>query len=155
MKSFDRAFCEEIHSRLDSLPVEATPRWGNITRGQLIAHFASTLRYTLGEGPDLPFRGNFTSRTVFKFLILNGFREIPRNIRLPRPAEVPREEWFTETSLDTLREAIDAFFAAEGAGQLVSRIHPFFGRLTPREWRKLHYHHFVHHMKQFGIAEGL
>lgn len=152
MKTFDRAFCEELFSRLESLPEDAKPKWGTMNRGQLIAHFANTLRYTLGEGPELPFKGNLMSRTVFKFLILNGFRKIPHNIRLPRPAEVPKEQWFQEGPLEALREAIDAYLVAEAEGKLATRIHPFFGPLTAKEWRKLHRQHFVHHMKQFDIA---
>jgi hypothetical protein len=155
MKTFDRPFCEALLSRLESLPEDVKPQWGTLNRGQLIAHFAHTLRYTLGEGPELPFRGNFMSKTVIKFLILNGFKEIPQNIRLPRPKEVPKDQWFQEGPMETLREAIDAYFAAEGAGKLVTRIHPFFGPLRPEEWRKLHYRHFRHHLKQFGIDGGM
>ncbi len=155
MKTFDRAFCDELLSRVESLPEDAAPRWGELNRAQLIAHLANTLLYTLGEGPELPFKGNTMSKSVFKFLILNGFKEIPHNIRLPRPKEVPKEQWFQEGRLETLREAVDAYFTAKSSGKLVTRIHPFFGPLGPEEWRKLHYRHFVHHLKQFGIDGGL
>ncbi len=155
MKTFDRPFCEALLSRVESLPEDVQPQWGTLNRGQLIAHFAHTLGYTLGEGPELPFRGNFMSKTVIKYLILNGIKEIPQNIRLPRPKEVPKEQWFQEGPMETLREAVDAYFAAEASGKLVTRIHPFFGPLRPEEWCKLHYRHFVHHLKQFGIDEGM
>lgn len=155
MKTFDRAFCDALFARLESLPEDAAPRWGTLNRGQLIAHFAHTLRYTIGEGPELPFKGNWKSKTLFKFLILNGFKAIPQGIRLPRPTETPIEHWFQEGELEALREAIDAYFAAKAQGNLPTRIHPFFGPLTPKEWRKLHLHHFVHHLKQFGIDQGI
>lgn len=155
MKTFDHAFGRELVSRLESLPEDAKPVWGSLTRGQLIAHLANTLRYTLGQGPELPFKGNIKSRTLFKFLILNGFKEIPRNIRLPRPAEIPKEHWFQEGPIDMLREAMDAYFAALEKGGLPTRIHPFFGPLNEKEWRKLHRHHFTHHLKQFEISNGL
>ena len=95
------------------------------------------------------------SKTVFKFLVLNGFKEIPRNIRLPRPAEVPKEAWFQEGCLEDLQEAIDAYFVAYAQGTLPTRLHPFFGPLTAKGWRRLHRHHFVHHLKQFGIDQGI
>ena len=155
MKTFDRPFCGALLARVESLPIDAQPQWGSLNRGQLIAHFAHTLRYTLGEGPELPFKGNWKSKTLFKFLILNGFKEIPHNIRLPRPTEIPEEKWFQEGQLEALREAIEAYFVAEAQGNLPTRIHPFFGPLTPKEWRKLHRHHFVHHLKQFGIEKGI
>ena len=155
MKTFDRPFSEALLTRLESLRDDAEPRWGSLTRGQLIAHLANTLRYTMGEGPELPFKGSLMSRTLIKFLILNGIKEIPQNIRLPRPKEIPKEQWFQEGPMETLREAVDAYFAAETTGKLVTRIHPFFGALSPEEWRKLHYRHFRHHLKQFGIDGGL
>lgn len=155
MKTFNRTFCETVLSRVESLPEDVQPLWGTLNRGQLIAHFAHTLRYTLGEGPELPFKGNRMSKTLFKFLILNGFKAIPQNIRLPRPAEIPKEHWFPEGRIEDLREVVDAYFAAEAQGKLPTRIHPFFGPLNAREWRKLHRHHFVHHLRQFGIDQGL
>lgn len=155
MKTFDRAFSEVLLSRLEALPADTRPQWGQMNRGQLYAHLAHTLRYTLGEGPELPFKGNLMSRTVFKFMILNGFKEIPPNIRLLRPAAVPVEQWFQEGPLSMLREAIDAYFAAMGRGELNARTHPFFGTLNGKEWGKLHRHHFTHHLKQFGIGQGL
>lgn len=155
MKSFDQVFAREVVSRVASLPDDARPAWGTLTRGQLIAHLANTLYYTLGEGPDLPFKGNFLSRTLFKFLILNGFKEIPHNIRLPRPAEVPKDQWFQEGPVEMLREAVDAYFSAVEKGGLPARMHPFFGPLNEKEWRKLHGQHFAHHLRQFGLGQGL
>jgi len=155
MKVFDQEFAREMLSRLESMPEDARPQWGAMTRGQLIGHLASMLRYTAGEGPEIPFKGNFKSRTVFKFLILSGIKPIPHNVRLPRPAEIPKEAWFKEESITQLREAVDAYFAMAAENALPTRIHPFFGPLTGRQWQRMHRIHAIHHLTQFGIAGGL
>lgn len=151
MKTFGRKFARVLLDGITKLPEDAQPQWGKMNWGQLIAHCATTLRYTIGEGPELPFKGTFLSKTFFKFMILNGFREIPQDIRLPRPADIPPEQWFQEAPLETLQAAIDAYFSAADRGELPTRIHPFFGPLSAREWRKMHARHFRHHMKQFKI----
>jgi hypothetical protein len=150
MKTFDRAFCEALLSRVESLREDAEPQWGSLTRGQLIAHLANTLRYTLGEGPELPFKGSLMSRTVIKFSFERYQGDSPE-YRL-RPKEIPKR-MVSEGPMETCAKRPMA--AAEAAGKLVTRIHPFFGPLGPEEWRKLHYRHFRHHLKQFGIDGGL
>lgn len=155
MKTFDARFAAEIRNRLAVLSPDAQPQWGTMNRGQLIGHIADSLRYTMGEGPDLPFKGNFLSRTVFRFAILSGFRPIPHNVRLPRPKTVAKEAWFLEADLAVMERAMEDYMNASARGELAPRMHAFFGMLSGEQWRRLHYLHFRHHLQQFGIGEGL
>ena len=155
MKRFDRAFGELVKGRFSTLAEDVTPEWGKMTRGQVYGHLNQTLNYTLGQGPEMPFRGNFKTKHIFRHVVLYGLREIPRGIKLPRPEGVSEEMLFPVVTLDTFQETIDTYVARLGAPELPTRIHPFFGPLTPAQWQLFHRRHFTHHMKQFGLGDGL
>ncbi len=42
-------------------------------------------------------------------------------------------------------------FNAGGAGGLSKTPHPFFGKLTSKEWDQLTCNHLDHHLRQFGV----
>lgn len=155
MKVFDDAFGQVVKDRFATVAEDAQPAWGAMTRDQVQGHLNSVLLYTLGEGPDLPFRGNFMSRNVFRRVILLGWKDIPHNIKVPRPKGVSKEQLFAPAPLETLVETIDRYLAATGNGALPTRMHPYFGPLPGSKWQRFHRLHFIHHMKQFGIGEGL
>ena len=155
MQVFDNAFGLAVKERFATVAEEATPAWGTMTRDQVQGHLNKVILYTLGEGPEMPFRGNFKTRHLFRHIILLGLKEIPHNIKVPRPEGVSKEKFFPAASLEELSETIDRYVAAIDGGNLTSRTHPFFGTLSPRQWQRFHRLHFIHHMKQFAIADGL
>lgn len=155
MKRFDNDFGEIAKSRLASLPEDVKPAWGTMDRGQVYGHLRTVLLYTLGTGPELPYRGNFKTRHIFRHIILLGLKEIPHNIKVPRPEGMSKEKFFPVATLEEVSETIDRYLEAIAQGGLPTRTHPFFGLLTPAEWQRFHRFHFIHHMKQFGIADGL
>ncbi|HNT86430.1 MAG TPA: DUF1569 domain-containing protein [Candidatus Hydrogenedentes bacterium] len=149
MPVFDRAYAARALDRLSRVPLDATPQWGKMTPAQLFAHLAATVRYSMGEGPPLPFRGNWRSRWIFGPLILHGLAAIPRNIRLPQRKGAP--ETPPESDLESLRQTVEEYLARRDAGTLPAAMHPFFGELSARAWGKFHVRHFEHHMAQFGL----
>ena len=149
MPVLDKALAERIVTQLGGVAEDQKPLWGTMTPAQVRGHLMMVVRYTLGEGPEIPFKGNWKTKNIFKHLILNGIVEIPHNIKLPRqkdgqPAPVP------EATLEELEEALTRYMEAHSTqADLPTRTHPFFGPLTPREWLRFHVAHFRHHLKQF------
>ncbi len=155
MKTFDRAFGQEVLTRLGRLPEDAIPLWGTMNRGQVIGHLDMVLHYTLGEKPELPFRGNFKTRHIFRHIILFGLKDIPHNVRAPIPKGITKQQMFPEVPLETLATSIDTYLASTADGGLPARMHPYFGPLTAAQWKRFHRLHFTHHLRQFGVGDGL
>ncbi len=154
MERFDDTFAKTVVTRFGELAEDATPQWGTMSKAHVIGHLEKVLCYTLGQGPEMPFRGNFMTRNVFRHLVLFGLREIPHNIRVPRPEGVTKEQFFPSATIEELATTIDTYLAAIPTGTLATRIHPFFGPLNTRAWQRFHRLHFIHHMKQFDLGEG-
>ena len=139
----DRA---EITSRVRSLSVSSTRRWGSMGVADMLQHLSLSARMTLGELP-VP-SSNKRAFQVFplKHLILYV---------LPFPKGAP--------TAPELKPGVAASFEEERAAllELLARIgtgpsegtgpaHPLFGPLTRREWGVVTYKHTDHHLKQFG-----
>jgi len=155
MKVFDEAFSSEVSTRLGGLPDDVTPNWGSMNRGQLFGHLNNVIQYTLGELPEMPFRGNFKTRHFFRHIIMFGLKEIPHNIRVPKIKGVSKESMFPELPLETLEASMALYLEKVAEGGLPSRTHPYFGVLSAPQWQRFHRIHFTHHLKQFGVGDGL
>lgn len=155
MQIFDDAFSREVTTRIGSLPEDVTPHWGKMNRGQLIGHLNSVVQYTTGAGPELPFKGNAKTRYIFRYIVMWGLKEIPHNVPVPRIKGVSKEQLFVELPLETLETSMAAYLARAAQGDLPARTHPYFGTLSGAQWQRFHRLHFIHHLKQFGVGDGL
>lgn len=139
----DRA---EITTRMRSLSVSSTGRWGSLDVREMLQHLRLSARMTLGD-LAVP-SANKRAFQVFplKQLILYV---------LPFPKGAP--------TAPELKPGVAAAFEEERAAllQLLERIgtgpregagpvHPLFGPLTWREWGVVTYKHADHHLRQFG-----
>jgi hypothetical protein len=151
MRRLDSAAAPELLARLACIPLAAPPLWGTLTPAQLFGHLGAAVRYTMGEGPQFPFRGNWKSRHVFRRLILLGVVKIPRNVRIPRLPGKEKEPSVPEGTLDELREVVIRYHELQAEGRLGTVMHPFFGPLSPAAWARFHWLHFDHHCRQFRV----
>ena len=136
----------EITSRMRSLSVSSTGRWGSLGVTEMLQHLRLSARMTLGD-LAVP-SANKRAFQVFplKQLILYV---------LPFPKGAP--------TAPELKPGVAAAFDEERAAllELLERIgtgpregagpaHPLFGPLSWREWGVVTYKHADHHLRQFG-----
>lgn len=150
MPKLDAAAVETVIAQLATLSEDTRPQWGKMTLPQMRGHLRMVVEYTMGQGPELPFRGNWKSRHIFRRLIISGLVPIPHNIKLPRQkdgSEVP----MPDATLNELKQTLDEYLRTVEAGRAPARTHPFFGVLSAKEWQGFHAAHFKHHLLQFGL----
>ena len=139
----DRA---EIGSRLRSLSVSSTGRWGSMDVTSMLQHLRLSTRMALGELPVPSANKRVFQMFPLKHLILYVF---------PFPKGAP--------TAPELKSSVSVSFEEERAAllELLERIgtgphegegpaHPLFGPLTWREWGVATYKHTDHHLRQFG-----
>lgn len=137
---------KELTERLDRLGPDATPRWGQMSAPQMLAHISDWMAMAAGELPTLP-RNSILRRRLVKRVVIYW---------LPFPKGVPtskelitREplEWSVE--LCAFRKHLDAYETMDPGRAWPE--HPAFGFLTPDAWGVLGYRHTNHHLTQFGV----
>ena len=139
----DRA---EITSRVRSLSVSSTRRWGSMGVADMLQHLSLSARMTLGELP-VP-SSNKRAFQVFplKHLILYV-------LPFPKGAPTaPELKPVDEASFEEERAALLELLERIGTGLRdgMGPDHPLFGPLSWREWGVVTYKHANHHLKQFG-----
>lgn len=148
MPALNQSISNRILEQLKKLAPQTKPLWGTMTPAQMIGHLNTGVKYTMGEGSEMPFKGNWKTRYIFKHILLHGIKEIPHNIKLPK-AKSGKDVTKSEATTDELTATLEKYLSELDGGDLPTRTHPFFGPLTAKEWQKFHHAHFMHHMKQF------
>ena len=140
----DRA---EIASRMRSLSVSSTGRWGSMSVTSMLQHLALSARLTLGE-LQVP----SSNKRVFQMFPLKHLiiYVLPFPKGAPTAPELkPGVSESLEDERRALLELLERIAAGprEGAGPA----HPLFGPMTWRQWGVVTYKHADHHLRQFGV----
>lgn len=150
MSLFDPNKRSELESRLARLTADARPQWGRMNAAEMCCHMADSIRMALGEKPcdDV---SSFASRTFLRPLAVH-LLPVPKN--LPTLPELNKEKLGTpatefESDRATLLELLDRMCTL--GDDHAWGPHGKFGPMTRKEWGKLTYKHFDHHLRQFGV----
>jgi hypothetical protein len=140
---------DEIIERIGRLKGDEKALWGKMNVNQMVSHLVQS-----GDLPfdaSLPDKSGFVSRTLIKPLVLYV---------LPMPKDVKTSAQMNqqENGRRPTEFNADKALAIESVMRLGSlplehdcSYHPFFGKMSSREWGILGYKHIDHHLKQFGV----
>ena len=139
----------ELTARIKNLSSDAKPSWGRMNVEQMLSH--------LVQANELPFvasvpdRSNWMSRTVIKPLVLYVM-PIPKDVKTS-PAMDQQQDGRKPLGFDVdkahLVESISKLGTIPTAHRCLD--HPFFGKLSAKQWGRLAYKHMDHHLRQFGV----
>ena len=140
---------QRLIDRISNLSGKETPLWGKMTAEQMMSHLVQA-----GELPfeaSVPDRSKFMGRTIIKPLILYV-------LPMPKEVKVSPEMNQQEKGRPPLGFDIDRGLLYTSIEKLATlptdRIcldHPFFGKMSAKEWAVIAYKHIDHHLKQFGV----
>lgn len=135
--------------RLKALKGDEKALWGKMNIDQMMSH--------LVQACDLPFsesladRSSFFSRTFAKPLILYV-------LPMPKEVKTPPDMNQQENGRKPLDFNTDRNLVIDGMNRLADlpldhdcKYHPFFGKMSAKEWAIIAYKHTDHHLKQFGV----
>lgn len=138
-----------IINRINALTGDETPVWGKMTLEQMVSHLVQA-----GELPfveSVPHRSTFASRMFIKPLVL---------YILPMPKEVKVSAELDQQQAGRKPEGLAA--DRETLINLTNKLatlptnhkcldHPFFGKMSAKEWATIAYKHMDHHLRQFAV----
>lgn len=137
---------ETIRTRMRSLSVSSTRRWGSMDVTGMLQHLRLSALMTVGELPVASKSKRAFQMFPLKHLILYV---VPFPKGAPTAPELKPGD---ATSFETERTALLELLERIGTGprEGTGPAHPLFGPLTWREWGVATYKHADHHLKQFG-----
>jgi uncharacterized protein DUF1569 len=136
----------EIYTRLQSLSVSSTRRWGSMDVANMLQHLRLSASMAVGELRVVSVNKRPFQMFPLKHLLLYV---------LPFPKGAPTATELKPSvaaSLDEERTALLELLERIGTGPHEGEApsHPLFGPMTWREWGVVTYKHADHHLKQFG-----
>ncbi len=145
---FNEADKNEILQRVEKLTPQTQPLWGKMNVAQMLAHCANAAK--------MPTADIKTTRAPFPFNILGTLlkskilAEGPLRKNSPTAKEIKVVD---ERDFQTEKANFIAALKKLGTGEQAVKndIHPFFGKMKPKEWGRVNYKHADHHLSQFGV----
>jgi hypothetical protein len=144
---WDRDSRRELLERMSRLRPDATPVWGRMNAGQMMAHLVGWMRMANGELKIAPLNRPLRYPVVKQMVVY----------WLPWPKGVPTApELMPKDQSDFAGDhaAFCRYMAEYDKKRDPSAKwpeHPAFGNLTTRAWGVLGYRHTDHHLRQFGV----
>jgi hypothetical protein len=139
----------ELISRLDALTPESKPEWGRMNVEQMLSHLVQA-----GELPfvaSVPDRSSFLSRNVIKHLVLTVV-PVPKGVETSPQLDQQqdgRKPLGFHTDKANVADSINKIGTLPTDQKCLA--HPFFGKLSARQWSRIGYKHIDHHLRQFGV----
>jgi hypothetical protein len=149
MKSlFDSTDNNAIINRINQLTMSNAAVWGKMTAAQMLAHVSVPMQVGFGEVK--------LKRGLMGILFGSMAKKQMVNER-PFKQGLPTDKNFIIKDLVNFEEeknkamSLVKRFAEKGPSAITGEPHPFFGKLTTREWDMLTWKHLDHHLRQFGV----
>ena len=149
MKSLrDEKRINDLISRLERLSPDAKALWGRMNVEQMLSHLVQS-----GEFPFVSSaadRSSFMSRHVIKplaFYVLPMPKEIKTSADVDQQENGRKPNGFDADRADLI-DAIQKLVELPDDRECLP--HPFFGKLSVKEWCTISYKHIDHHLRQFG-----
>ena len=135
-------------SRIENLKADTKAIWGSMRVEQMLHH----LNLSMGSGQgfyELPDESYLLSRTVIKWIVIDWYSEQPRGLELPLSMSIPSEAIF-DFNEEKKQLLLILHYACQAKVQSKWKPHPYFGKLTVKQWGKLCLIHIDYHLKQFA-----
>jgi hypothetical protein len=146
---FDAETRDELFERLGKLSSQCERQWGKMTPSQMMEHTARVLEMATSD--HQPVKQVFIGKAIAWMFKKQFLGEKPFGKNAPTgPDYKIADEPDLEPTRVRLKELITKFHTAGEEG-LDGNVHPFFGRLTGKQWGETQYKHLDHHFRQFGV----
>lgn len=140
---------KEILQRIEQLTEATDAHWGKMNVSQMLTHCTQGLKMITGEikPKRVPFPINLLGMLLKNKILGEG--DMRKNSPTASELKINDAKDF-ETEKERLIAAINNLYAIGEQG-IWQAIHPFFGKMTQKEWGILNYKHLDHHLKQFSV----
>ncbi|HMR46563.1 MAG TPA: DUF1569 domain-containing protein [Bacteroidia bacterium] len=145
---FNRQDNERIVARVEAVQSEKKAIWGTMSAEQMLLHCQQPFKVVFEE---LRLKRSLVAILFGGLVKKSALGDEPFKANLPTVTEFKTNHLTPEfeTEKKNLIACIQKFQSA-GPECVRQQPHPFFGKMTDKEWDKLMYKHLDHHLRQFS-----
>lgn len=140
---------QQLYARLNNLNPDSTALWGKMNVLEMLHHLNDQMDLIHGDLQVAPVSMPLMRTRLGRFLSLSRIPWPKGKIR--SPGKMLKREVIGKAGIIAIRKQLcDNLerFADLPASHTVD--HPFMGAMNKREWGRLTWKHFDHHLRQFG-----
>lgn len=148
--SFIEIDLETVLPILGKLEANQQPIWGSMSAQRMVEHLTDLIQMSVGMGGfkiEIP-----EERIESMQRFIESDKPMARGIDValaPKDWTLRNEE--LELAIDEFVENWIMFEEYFEENPDAETIHPFYGVLNEKKWRRMHSKHFTHHFQQFGL----
>lgn len=135
--------------RINRLTGEEKALWGKMNVNQMVSHLVQANEMVFGH--EIPSRSNFISRNILKPMVLYVL-SVPKEVKTSPEVDQQEKGRKPQNFADDKKLVVEL---TEKISMLPDNYdcaeHPFFGKMSAKDWSILVCKHIDHHLKQFGI----
>lgn len=146
---FEQSTIDQFAERIRALSQQSKPEWGKMTVYQMLKHCS--------ENEKINLRINSYKRLIpgilFGRMVMNKIvkNDSPMTKNNPtHPALKIKGDGDIDAQKTELISLLNCYPTANKT-ELKNLVHPFFGKLSLKEWEIYIYKHMDHHLRQFGV----
>lgn len=145
---FNKQDGEKIIERIATLQSGQKPNWGTMSVEQMLLHCQQPFKVAFEE---LKLKRSLVAKLFGGIAKKSVMSNKPFKENLPTATEFKTNHLNPqfETEKKNLIACIQKFQSAGPEG-ITQQPHPFFSKMTGKEWDTLQYKHLDHHLRQFG-----
>ncbi|HEY3876163.1 MAG TPA: DUF1569 domain-containing protein [Candidatus Kapabacteria bacterium] len=144
---FEPAIRRELIERVNQLTPKAQRVFGTMRPDQALHHINGALRLYVGE-ISVPYGTNPFLTALGKLFTFSPI-PIPRGKAQTVPVLMAKETYDLEQEKQHFPSLLEAVAVQQTKTDWP--VHPFFGKLSAKQYGKLGYKHTNHHLQQFGV----
>jgi len=145
---FEKEEFDNMLDRINSLDESSKKKWGKLTHAQMLAHCSKVLELAVNQHPKQIFIGKLFGKYILSKILANK-GEVKKNATSTKKLFVENPSSFKEEKKHLIKLFSD--FYNNGKEYYENKNHPFFGKLTAKQWNELTYKHLNHHLSQFSV----
>lgn len=143
---FDKIDNQSIIDRINTLNPETTALWGKMSVDQMLKHTNEVIIVAFGErNIKVSFIIKLFGRSSRKKIFNLGFE---KNSPTAKEYIFTAKYDFTQAKTELIKN-FSRF--TEKPVPITVMDHPFWGKMTYKDWNKLMWRHIDHHLRQFGV----
>lgn len=141
---------ETVLPILGKLEPNQQPLWGSMSAQRMVEHLTDLIQMSVGKGDFTIEIPEEKIESMQRFI--DSDKPMARGVEValaPKNWTLRNEE--LELAIDEFVENWISFEEFFEENPDATTIHPFYGALDEKKWRRMHSKHFTHHFQQFGL----
>jgi hypothetical protein len=138
----------QLVGRIQQLQPSMQARWGVMNAAEMLHHCTASLRVIMQAEPTR--KSTSVIQYLLRFYFMYVSSKFPANAKTPKRLDVKKTPQRIK-DFDAEKDELISVLSLFTMQQHIYAMHPYFGKLSRKQWGIFTWKHIDHHLRQFGV----